>query len=352
MLDALAAAAVDVPLDQPLSASASAPLGPEPDTLRERRESGGASDDIDTLPARAPTPARAHELSESRATGGQGDGEDEDGIQVIPHERTGRSPGGVGRARRGSEGDSAMLRPSGGALPARAAARESSSPAAFAEVAPSSRPTERPHARHRWATMAALLALTGGIGATVALLAAQGGGHAAGKEPILVIAADAGPSGGAATADLTRAAADREPPRDAGAAPPSSARESGKAHTANGRKAGVLPRRDAHPHATDAGGSEVLGRGPDVEMKVITDPAGGRLIHDDIDGGPDGTNFRRPEGTRLDVECRKYENLVLTARGKVRLDFDGQSHLAICHMAPLPRKKCLPGLKNPLDDCP
>jgi hypothetical protein len=72
-----------------------------------------------------------------------------------------------------------------------------------------------------------------------------------------------------------------------------------------------------------------------------------------MDGGPDGTNFRRPEGTALNLECRKYDrNQRVIARGSVRLEFDGRSHVTVCRMRPVVRPRCLAELKNPLDDCP
>jgi hypothetical protein len=82
-------------------------------------------------------------------------------------------------------------------------------------------------------------------------------------------------------------------------------------------------------------------------IAVGTRPPGGTLrMSDGAYGGSDGTTFTRPVGTRLEVTCRLSGH----HEGRAILVFDGTTTSVICQM---PRaKKCVPGVKNPFDDCP
>jgi hypothetical protein len=210
----------------------------------------------------------------------------------------------------------------------------------MAEIAP---PLEhhRP-SRRGWAIAAGLLALSAGIGITAALISSRGDRSA---KPSLAAAPVASPADAAPVAQpAVEPAAEPEAEPEAEPAPPEPAAIVDQA---------APTRRSTRRRERPEPAIEVEGKGPDIEIQVVTEPRGGRLIHGDIDGGPDGTNFRRPEGTILHLECRKYDRAQrIAARGTVRLAFDGTSHLAICRMNPVSPTKCVEGLKNPLDDCP
>ena len=79
---------------------------------------------------------------------------------------------------------------------------------------------------------------------------------------------------------------------------------------------------------------------------VETRPHGGTLyMPGGTYGGSDGTMVTRPGGTRIEIAC----SLPGHAVGRVTLEFNGKRDLAICRMRRKP--KCLPGVKNPFDDC-
>ena len=117
------------------------------------------------------------------------------------------------------------------------------------------------------------------------------------------------------------------------------------------RAAVVRPPRDAGPGVAidlrDGGG---LGGPPEtrgnVSIEVITRPTGGVLYVDQSYRGPGGTHLEERRGTRLRVRCTLpgYEP------GHVDLVFDGRTEVAICAMTRT--VKCIPGIKNPFDDCP
>ena len=86
--------------------------------------------------------------------------------------------------------------------------------------------------------------------------------------------------------------------------------------------------------------------GRDVSIEVITRPQGGILLIGTTYRGPDGTHIEEPRGSRVTVTC----SLPGHDKGKVELVFDGQTEVAICTMKRIVR--CLPGMKNPFDDCP
>ncbi len=83
-----------------------------------------------------------------------------------------------------------------------------------------------------------------------------------------------------------------------------------------------------------------------VSIVVETRPRGGTLyMMDGAYGGGDGTTMTRRGGERVRVKCKMtgYES------GTTEVVFDGQSDIAVCNMIRI--KKCLPGVKNPFDDC-
>jgi len=88
------------------------------------------------------------------------------------------------------------------------------------------------------------------------------------------------------------------------------------------------------------------GTGRPHSIVVETRPHGGTLyMPGGSYGGTDGTMVTRPRGTEIEVAC----SLPGHAVGRVTLSFDGNRELAICRMERKPR--CLPGVKNPFDDC-
>jgi len=98
--------------------------------------------------------------------------------------------------------------------------------------------------------------------------------------------------------------------------------------------------------------SVVVGPGPReapaglVNIVVETRPRGGTLyMSDGAYGGSDGTTITRRGGRKLEVTCKLSGYSV----GKTFLTFDGDAEIALCHMTRI--KKCLPGVKNPFDDC-
>jgi serine/threonine protein kinase len=448
LLEALAAAAYDVPLDQPLSASASPLAGFEPSTLRENQTEGG--DDIETLPmeapppvsppftpdvpmdqldppvrkpswsgtpslkeeperwGRSPSPPRPMEpvrdsRQRPRESGPQREQARESGLQRRQPSESGlpeqasesgpqrrppsesgpqrRQPGESGPPRRQPSESGPQRRQPSESGPQRANEPrpivDSVAITQRAVIGP--RVTERRPTRRRWAVAAALLALTGGVGATAGLLSSRSD-RRAGRPAAAASASSAAPVSAASTAPAsissaappasatptaTTPSAPAAPPAgdpvaDAGAVrsvdPPARERVAAlpRSRTRPHRSEPVQPRATVDPlRPADAGPTESLGRGPDIEVQVVTDPRGGRLIHDGIDGGPDGTNFRRPEGTVLRLECRKYDkNQRVAGRGTVFIEFDGRSHVSVCRMRPVNRPKCNAELKNPLDDCP
>ncbi len=83
-----------------------------------------------------------------------------------------------------------------------------------------------------------------------------------------------------------------------------------------------------------------------VSIVVETRPRGGTLyMADGAYGGADGTTLTRYGGKKVVVTCKMSGYTV----GKTYLIFDGIADIALCHMKRI--KKCLPGVKNPFDDC-
>jgi hypothetical protein len=102
--------------------------------------------------------------------------------------------------------------------------------------------------------------------------------------------------------------------------------------------------------AIDLRDGGVIGRTPEergnVSIEVITRPDGGILYIDQSYRGPGGTHLEERKGTRAKVKCTLpgYEP------GYVDLVFDGKTEVVVCSMTRTVR--CVPGIKNPFDDCP
>jgi hypothetical protein len=80
---------------------------------------------------------------------------------------------------------------------------------------------------------------------------------------------------------------------------------------------------------------------------VETEPRGGTLqMEDGAYGGSDGTTITRTMGEEITVSCK----LPGYFTGRVTLVYDGVTRFAVCRMRR--ERKCLPGVKNPFDDCP
>ena|GEM_PF-841461 len=110
----------------------------------------------------------------------------------------------------------------------------------------------------------------------------------------------------------------------------------------------VTPPRVHRPDAGTASSHEheEIGNGPPVTVRVFTEPRGGELSTGATRANPDGTNFTRPRGTHLLVECSAPQHKA----GQVEVVFDGRRRDLTCVMTRL--VKCAKELKNPFDPCP
>ncbi|HVV88841.1 MAG TPA: serine/threonine-protein kinase [Kofleriaceae bacterium] len=83
-----------------------------------------------------------------------------------------------------------------------------------------------------------------------------------------------------------------------------------------------------------------------VSIEIETHPNGGILMIGHTYRGPDGTHLEEPRGSKVRVTCTLpgYE------AGHVDLVFNGQTEFAVCTMKRIVH--CIPGVKNPFDDCP
>ena len=114
---------------------------------------------------------------------------------------------------------------------------------------------------------------------------------------------------------------------------------------------GVRPNRDAGLGVViDLRKDGGIGRTPEergnVSIEVITRPDGGILYIDQSYRGPGGTHLEERRGTKVKVKC----TLPGYDPGYLDLKFDGKTEVAICSMTRT--VKCIPGIKNPFDDCP
>jgi hypothetical protein len=170
---------------------------------------------------------------------------------------------------------------------------------------------------------------------------------------------------GAALVLKSRSTARERPIPDAGE-PPVDARavieydlDGGFAEPSDARTPGPGPRtlRDAavastHPdggRAGDRDGGSVIGRTPGergtVVIEVLTRPDGGILYEKTHYRGPAGVHVEEKKGTKMRLKC----TLPGYQPGYVDLVFDGNTEVTICMMKRLP---CVPGLKDPFQECP
>ena len=108
-----------------------------------------------------------------------------------------------------------------------------------------------------------------------------------------------------------------------------------------GRRIAVTVRRDAGPDALP----ETPNHRGTIMVTVLTQPEGAQLFDGYHDRGRGGTHVEEPLGSKLTLTCRMpgYKD------GSVDVNFDGQHDAALCVMKRIVR--CIPGLKNPFDDC-
>jgi serine/threonine protein kinase len=193
-----------------------------------------------------------------------------------------------------------------------------------------------PVQRSRWPLAVGAIFLFGAAGVAAALLLG-------GKDDTTA------PTDAGVVAELTVDAGDRvievpvdasvviEIPADAGL------EDAARVVIRNPRDAGPGP----GPNTRRDGG---IGRTPEergnVSIEVITRPDGGILYIDQSYRGPGGTHLEEPRGARVKVKC----TLPGYDAGYLDLVFDGKTEVAICSMTRT--VKCIPGIKNPFDDCP
>ena len=138
-------------------------------------------------------------------------------------------------------------------------------------------------------------------------------------------------------------------PRDAGPGPgPRPLRDAGPTPVV--RDAGLPPVvRDGGDAPRLPDGGIAIGRTPaargNVVVEVLTRPDGGVLYHGFSYRGPAGTHLEEKRGSKLRIRC----TLPGYQPGYVDVIFDGQHEVEVCSMKRLP---CVPGLKDPFQDCP
>ncbi len=88
---------------------------------------------------------------------------------------------------------------------------------------------------------------------------------------------------------------------------------------------------------------------PPLDMVVSTRPGGGSLYVSGLAAGTDGTTFKRPRGTRLEVRCL-FPGNDRWEPGRIVLSFDGKKTSAVCTMTR--KTRCVKDLHNPFKDCP
>jgi hypothetical protein len=191
-------------------------------------------------------------------------------------------------------------------------------------------------ARSRWPLAVGAILLFGAAGVTAALLLS--------KQGVVEQAPDA-----AVVAALVDAGRVVEIPADAQVVIEIPADAGVEADA--GKVVGVRPTRDAGLGVViDLRKDGGIGRTPEdrgnVSIEVITRPDGGILYIDQSYRGPGGTHLEERRGTKVKVKC----TLPGYDPGYLELKFDGKTEVAICSMTRT--VKCIPGIKNPFDDCP
>jgi hypothetical protein len=96
------------------------------------------------------------------------------------------------------------------------------------------------------------------------------------------------------------------------------------------RDAGVLIAPHDHPKT--------------VTVEVLTRPGEANVFVGHTFRGPSGVRLTEPYGTRLKLECHAPHY-----KGSITVVFDGTHESVMCNAKRL--KFCVPGLKNPLEDC-
>jgi serine/threonine protein kinase len=223
--------------------------------------------------------------------------------------------------------------------------------------------------RRRWPLFAALVAIGGSLAAVLASRdASERTGSAAPAADAAAVAAltplpDAGASpvvpSDAATTPVVVSNRRRSGSLRPGTDPARSKSGSGSGSGSGSDSGSGLDSGSNSGSGSDSGSGSVESSGPsrsgsDLSVQVLTEPRGGRLYMAGQDGGPDGTNFQRPQGTVLELECRQYDQGgAVTASGRLKVSFDGDQRVVVCRMKPRTnrKKKCVEGLKSPFDDC-
>jgi hypothetical protein len=195
--------------------------------------------------------------------------------------------------------------------------------------------------RRVWPYIAVAAALTGGAAGAIALVAVGPGPRPTDADRAHDgLARDAGlPADATLVAEVTDAApvADAAPmPADALVAP------------IDARVIVRLPRDAGRRPPADAAVATAItpnGRGT-IGIQVLTKPEGATLYAGTTYRGVGGTTLEEPFGQRLEIECRHpgYRP------GVVKLVFDGSREAELCILTRI--VVCIPGIKNPFDDCP
>jgi serine/threonine-protein kinase len=94
---------------------------------------------------------------------------------------------------------------------------------------------------------------------------------------------------------------------------------------------------------------EVEGHGPDTDVVVSTRPHGAQLYMHGLTVGGDGTTFRRPRGTRMEIRCLFPGNDGWEP-GSISVAFDGHETQYVCEMEA--KTRCVKDIKNPFKNCP
>ncbi len=181
--------------------------------------------------------------------------------------------------------------------------------------------------RSRWPLALAVLILFAGAGVGFALMMKSQSKRT--DVPVSAADIDAG-STGHATVDASTALV-REVPLDAGVV------AAGQPDARKRRSGNIVRRR--RPDAS-------VGPRKEVKIQVITRPEGGTLYKGLSYRGTGSSYFTGFEGTSEWINCRLpgYKN------GRVRVTYDDVNDVYLCRMRR--GKKCVPGIKNPFDDCP
>jgi serine/threonine protein kinase len=223
-----------------------------------------------------------------------------------------------------------------------------SRPPTFDQSSQTDEVTQPPPARSRWPLIALAVVLFAGGGVAAAIVLGGGGDssstHAQAPTPpvaadarAVALIADAAPP--APTVDAPQVV---EIPLDAGDELEDAGAPDAGVAIGHRRDAGV--RVASGGHHVDAGAGAAGIRTASIE--VITKPDEGVLYIGDSYRGPSGVTMEETIGTHARIKCTHpgYEP------GFVDVTFDGKTEIVVCVMQRIVR--CIPGVKNPFDDCP